>query len=153
MTSSFQSFRPIRMIMASNFFTCKACASRVHPRDTLSRLLHGLQSQSIRRLAARAGGYKGSPTTTKQSILSRDSRRKAVVFSPLENLGRRIATHAVSVNPILGAASGGTASARARTAFFPATTSRIVGYWLLGSAASVYGIVVFGGLTRLTESG
>lgn len=25
--------------------------------------------------------------------------------------------------------------------------------WLLGSAASVFGIVVFGGLTRLTESG
>jgi cytochrome c oxidase assembly protein subunit 15 len=28
-----------------------------------------------------------------------------------------------------------------------------VGFWLLGSAASVFGIVVFGGLTRLTESG
>jgi cytochrome c oxidase assembly protein subunit 15 len=28
-----------------------------------------------------------------------------------------------------------------------------VAYWLLGSAASVFGIVVFGGLTRLTESG
>lgn len=29
----------------------------------------------------------------------------------------------------------------------------MVAYWLLGSAASVFGIVVFGGLTRLTESG
>jgi cytochrome c oxidase assembly protein subunit 15 len=29
----------------------------------------------------------------------------------------------------------------------------VVGYWLIGSAASVFGIVVFGGLTRLTESG
>ena len=28
-----------------------------------------------------------------------------------------------------------------------------VGYWLIFSAASVFGIVVFGGLTRLTESG
>ncbi|KAI9808958.1 MAG: Cytochrome c oxidase assembly protein cox15 [Phylliscum demangeonii] len=28
-----------------------------------------------------------------------------------------------------------------------------VGYWLLGSAASVFGLIVFGGLTRLTESG
>jgi len=36
---------------------------------------------------------------------------------------------------------------------FPATTSKSVAYWLLGSAASVFGIVVFGGLTRLTESG
>jgi cytochrome c oxidase assembly protein subunit 15 len=36
---------------------------------------------------------------------------------------------------------------------FPDVSSRSVAYWLLGSAASVFGIVVFGGLTRLTESG
>jgi hypothetical protein len=36
---------------------------------------------------------------------------------------------------------------------FPDTSSKSVAYWLLGSAASVFGIVVFGGLTRLTESG
>ena len=36
---------------------------------------------------------------------------------------------------------------------FPDTSPRSVAYWLLGSAASVFGIVVFGGLTRLTESG
>jgi cytochrome c oxidase assembly protein subunit 15 len=36
---------------------------------------------------------------------------------------------------------------------FPQTSSKSVAYWLLGSAASVFGIVVFGGLTRLTESG
>lgn len=36
---------------------------------------------------------------------------------------------------------------------FPETSSKAVAYWLLGSAASVFGIVVFGGLTRLTESG
>ncbi|KAG9298338.1 hypothetical protein G9A89_002826 [Geosiphon pyriformis] len=32
-------------------------------------------------------------------------------------------------------------------------TKPIVGYWLLGTAALVFGIVVLGGLTRLTESG
>ena len=37
--------------------------------------------------------------------------------------------------------------------FFPQTSSKGVAYWLLGSAASVFGLVVFGGLTRLTESG
>lgn len=36
---------------------------------------------------------------------------------------------------------------------FPETSSKSVAYWLIGSAASVFGIVVFGGLTRLTESG
>jgi cytochrome c oxidase assembly protein subunit 15 len=36
---------------------------------------------------------------------------------------------------------------------FPKISDKTVAYWLLGSAASVFGIVVFGGLTRLTESG
>ena len=42
---------------------------------------------------------------------------------------------------------------KAKTRFFPNTSEKSVAYWLLGSAASVFGIVVFGGLTRLTESG
>ena len=37
--------------------------------------------------------------------------------------------------------------------YFPKTSEKSVAYWLLGSAASVFGIVIFGGLTRLTESG
>lgn len=47
----------------------------------------------------------------------------------------------------------GSAPSLQKASFFPKTSSNIVGYWLLGSAASVFGIVVFGGLTRLTESG
>ena len=43
--------------------------------------------------------------------------------------------------------------AKARRHFFPSTSQKVVAYWLLGSAANVFGIVVFGGLTRLTESG
>lgn len=43
--------------------------------------------------------------------------------------------------------------AQSRGRFFPETSEKVVAYWLLGSAASVFGIVVFGGLTRLTESG
>ena len=39
------------------------------------------------------------------------------------------------------------------TSRFPDSSTNTVAYWLLGSAASVFGIVVFGGLTRLTESG
>ena len=36
---------------------------------------------------------------------------------------------------------------------FPHLSERIVGKWLFFSAASVFGIIVFGALTRLTESG
>lgn len=35
----------------------------------------------------------------------------------------------------------------------PVNSARSVGYWLIGSAGLVFGIVVLGGLTRLTESG
>ena len=41
----------------------------------------------------------------------------------------------------------------ANAGLFPRTSEKVVAYWLLGSAASVFGLVVFGGLTRLTESG
>lgn len=62
----------------------------------------------------------------------------------------------IASNPVhsfnAGAKSQGSSSARSTT-FFPNVSSKYVGYWLLGSAASVFGIVVFGGLTRLTESG
>lgn len=42
---------------------------------------------------------------------------------------------------------------KSKESFFPKTSDKVVAYWLLGSAASVFGLVVFGGLTRLTESG
>ena len=45
------------------------------------------------------------------------------------------------------------AATKTKTSSFPDSSSNAVGYWLLGSAASVFGIVIFGGLTRLTESG
>lgn len=55
----------------------------------------------------------------------------------------------------LGTIARNTASQQARTSksTFPETNHKNVAYWLLGSAASVFGIVIFGGLTRLTESG
>ena len=53
-----------------------------------------------------------------------------------------------SLRRLLASSSG-----QGPASFFPEESTKHVGYWLLGSAASVFGIVVFGGLTRLTESG
>ncbi|RAL62699.1 hypothetical protein DID88_004542 [Monilinia fructigena] len=61
--------------------------------------------------------------------------------SPLRSLADSLSKSSQTINK---------ASSSSR---FPETSSKSVGYWLLGSAASVFGIVVFGGLTRLTESG
>jgi hypothetical protein len=92
------------------------------------------------------------PSISRSTILGQSSFQRSVRFntaaanadkatrkaSPLASLSQTIAT------------PKGSASARK---FFPETSSKSVAYWLLGSAASVFGIVVFGGLTRLTESG
>lgn len=59
--------------------------------------------------------------------------------SPLGELSKNIGSNAAKDTP--------------KKSAFPETSSKTVAYWLLGSAASVFGIVIFGGLTRLTESG
>lgn len=62
-------------------------------------------------------------------------------------------TAAAAPSPTLKQTSELAAGAKSKTKSFPETSSKSVAYWLLGSAVSVFGIVVFGGLTRLTESG
>ncbi|EJT68695.1 electron transfer protein 1 [Gaeumannomyces tritici R3-111a-1] len=51
------------------------------------------------------------------------------------------------------ASASGSGAGSSSSSSFPETNSKAVGVWLIGSVASVFGIVVFGGLTRLTESG
>ncbi|KAI1631435.1 COX15/CtaA family [Biscogniauxia mediterranea] len=63
---------------------------------------------------------------------------------------RRVSSY--STVATTGNATPASAASGAKRAF-PETSSKSVAYWLIGSAASVFGIVVFGGLTRLTESG
>jgi len=56
----------------------------------------------------------------------------------------------VSSSTVANAAEEGATKAKSS---FPQVSDKSVAYWLLGSAVSVFGIVIFGGLTRLTESG
>lgn len=82
-----------------------------------------------------------------QYTASRALRRSRVGFTytNLPSYKVRLIGTAPSIQPI--------PSSSLRQGFFPSRTSKNVGYWLFGSAASVFGIVVLGGLTRLTESG
>jgi hypothetical protein len=57
------------------------------------------------------------------------------------------------LSEVVGQVASASAPRQAAKAACPEKSSKSVAYWLLGSAASVFGIVVFGGLTRLTESG
>ncbi|SPQ26826.1 b4bd6397-f44e-4cc4-a3fc-ac87ad924407 [Thermothielavioides terrestris] len=67
--------------------------------------------------------------------------------SPLGSLANDISKAARSPSQTASTRSSGKSSS------FPETNAKVVGYWLVGSAVSVFGIVVWGGLTRLTESG
>jgi len=69
------------------------------------------------------------------------SQSTAASPSPIANLGRNITSKASKKKTASFASS------------FPDVSTKSVSYWLFGSAASVFGIVIFGGLTRLTESG
>ncbi|KAL2130139.1 hypothetical protein VTI74DRAFT_6845 [Chaetomium olivicolor] len=75
------------------------------------------------------------------------STSTAETKSPLASLSSSIAQSAKPVAQTSSTQGSG------RSSEFPKTNAKVVGYWLLGSAASVFGIVVWGGLTRLTESG
>ena len=109
-------------------FTCCQCLQKATWRPhRLTARLSGPAARFFGRPAApRLAHYRSAEPS---ALSSKDA-------SPLETLGKTI---------------GEPTSASRK--LFPETNNRNVAYWLLGSAASVFGIVVFGGLTRLTESG
>lgn len=83
----------------------------------------------------------------------RPSVLQAVRWKSTQPLQNSATIEAVGRAAIVEAAAKTGPKSEAKSSSFPQTTSKSVAYWLLGSAASVFGIVIFGGLTRLTESG
>ena len=109
--------------LAKDFFTSQSLSSQ------------GYAAKSIRQF-----GALQFRQPTKSTLLNNKNRE---FFT--SSLKRSNAASAVAEAVGEGAAKGKSS--------FPKISDKVVGYWLLGSAASVFGIVVFGGLTRLTESG
>ncbi|KAF3223103.1 Cytochrome c oxidase assembly protein cox15 [Orbilia oligospora] len=132
-------------LLSAPALTCRQC-QRIRLTPTLRTPLHSAQ-------------YSTSRTSSKlQSILLKSSKSGTILLSKtkssvLESIGtvksayRRLATSAVESN------AAATATTKTKSSSFPDTSEKVVGYWLLGSAGLVFGIVVLGGLTRLTESG
>lgn len=81
------------------------------------------------------------PVSSFARLLNTSSSKKTATAAPFDSKYETDSTAASTENT------------KSKTKSFPETSSKSVAYWLLGSAASVFGIVVFGGLTRLTESG
>ncbi|KAL7622374.1 Cytochrome c oxidase assembly protein cox15 [Parahypoxylon ruwenzoriense] len=114
--------------LTSSQFVCRQCLLRQQPWATApSRIVRSLRRQR--------------PTQHVRYASSESSPASQARFS------RYFTSSAVPT------AAAVDASAQSARRAFPETSSRSVAYWLIGSAASVFGIVVFGGLTRLTESG
>ncbi|KAK4189362.1 cytochrome oxidase assembly protein-domain-containing protein [Podospora australis] len=99
------------------------------------------QSKILRLLVAKAS----APTLSIRSYATETTT--TTTTSPLAGLSKNVNT------PITELPKSTPAQDASKKSSFPETTSKSVGYWLLASAVSVFGIVVFGGLTRLTESG
>lgn len=88
-----------------------------------------------------------------RSTAPRPSVLQAVRWKSTQPLQNSATIEAAGRAAIVEAAAKTGPKSEAKSSSFPQTTSKSVAYWLLGSAASVFGIVIFGGLTRLTESG
>jgi cytochrome c oxidase assembly protein subunit 15 len=111
---------------SSRLLVCNQCLRQV-PKTAPARITNVIRFR----------GYAAQKTMTTTTTTGSTS-------TPLGKLAQEMATRSGSPGP---------ANATAKKTSFPETNSKSVAYWLLGSAASVFGIVVFGGLTRLTESG
>ncbi|TKA22003.1 hypothetical protein B0A50_08501 [Salinomyces thailandicus] len=130
-------------------------AARVQEQFVCKRCLHQRQQQPAPKPWERFKAKQQTPflrafKTPDRLLLrtqsSAPSAASPTASSPLGALSQRI-TH----RPPPHASS--TTSSTTSSSSFPDRSSPAVGYFLLASAASVFGIVVFGGLTRLTESG
>ncbi|KAF4208337.1 hypothetical protein CNMCM6805_005031 [Aspergillus fumigatiaffinis] len=123
-------FRSLAPRFSKEFFTCRQCLGRSQNYATKSAFRKQFAGLSFGQRASNATPNAFRVTATK-------------IFSP-------ILRRSVSGSAVAGALEDGASKAKSS---FPKVSDKIVAYWLLGSAASVFGIVVFGGLTRLTESG
>jgi cytochrome c oxidase assembly protein subunit 15 len=128
MASVFPGLRLAAPRLSIDFFVCHQCMKYSR---SATRTLKTNFSQSIRFNSSAAATPKGLKT-------------------PKTNTSKNSTPLLKSLGKINSNAAG---KALPKSGFFPKTSSNTVAYWLLGSAASVFGIVVFGGLTRLTESG
>jgi len=124
--SSLPLWRSIAPRLAKDLFTCRQCLRS-----------QGYAAKSIRQF----GSIPARQPSKIRSTLLNDKNRQFFTSSIKRS------TVAPSVTEAIEEGAAKTKSS------FPKISDKAVAYWLLGSAASVFGIVVFGGLTRLTESG
>lgn len=143
--------------LSRRFFTCSSrtqCGlwTEVQTTHEIQRLAHlGRRQFGTSRSATVKPEYNTvrpgpNPATLLRSQQSTKTQSKLARTFSTSVRSRSAATTIEAIEDVARSEAGKGSS-------FPKTSTNTVAYWLLGSAASVFGIVVFGGLTRLTESG
>jgi cytochrome c oxidase assembly protein subunit 15 len=123
-------FRGLAPRLSKEFFTCRQClrAQDYAPKSSFRRFFTAVPfARGTTRLSA-------SGLTARTRHFDTPIPKPSAWLSTAANVAEEAAT-------------------KAKKSSFPDVSDKKVAYWLLGSAVSVFGIVVFGGLTRLTESG
>ncbi|KAE8419090.1 cytochrome oxidase assembly protein-domain-containing protein [Aspergillus pseudocaelatus] len=128
--SSVSLMRSFTPRLSKEIFTCRQCLGRSQNYATKSAFRKNLAVSPF------------TQNTSKLNLPASLSRTKTAI----PNIFKRSASDSAVASAVEEGASNAKSS-------FPKVSDKTVAYWLLGSAASVFGIVVFGGLTRLTESG
>ena len=119
-----------------------------------SRQARSTQTKPLRDISS--NGFVTSKATSPASCLAKKSIRPSLLLA-----SRRAFSSATNRRSAIAVSSTSSSDGLITTvpkgyikdSAFPEQTDNAVGYWLLASAASVFGLVIFGGLTRLTESG
>lgn len=126
---TFPALRRVAPRLSREFFACRQCLQRPPPPPPSAKRKSMKQSPF-----SQAPHPRRTPAAPRKQIANLQTWN---LPTPLAGLSKTISN----------------SKTRARSRYFPEISDKVVAYWLLGSAASVFGIVVFGGLTRLTESG
>lgn len=135
---------------ANSAFTCRRCLHN-QPRQPPHAPSSNSNSTSSRTWASYPSRRQTPFLTafkTPDRLFLRAQSSSATAPSPLGALSQTIGQ-----SPSGNAANATSSSSSSSSSSWPNHTPRSVGYFLLLSATSVFGIVVLGGLTRLTESG
>jgi cytochrome c oxidase assembly protein subunit 15 len=112
--------------------------------------------QCLRQQRTFAPSSSPSPIWSSLRGASRRYESTATQAPPAGSLAGKVsavATELKAQSTIASSSSASSSSTSSQSSSFPETNSKSVGIFLLASAASVFGIVILGGLTRLTESG
>lgn len=137
MASFASGLRRLAVRASPSLFVCRQC-QRQQPqwRSSSSRILDIVRSQQL------------LPLQTSQIRCFNQTK------APLSfNSNVVVAADKTSSSSLINQQAAEATRDNVKKSAWPETNSKSVAYWLLGSAVSVFGIVVWGGLTRLTESG